>query len=122
MPLKLVNQKGTQCLLAWLLLDPNAKQSFESICRYFNTQLIDKDGWKKWIFQFDPPSMDGWTLHFRGRYNRSQDAFLVEEIVGIEIDTDIPTDISFDHPSFTQIKTEGQQSEQGYKPDRKSVV
>lgn len=65
MPLKLVNQKGTQCLLAWLLLDPNAKQSFESICRYFNTQLIDKDGWKKWIFQFDPPSMDGWTLHFR---------------------------------------------------------
>jgi hypothetical protein len=122
MPLKLVNQKGTQCLLAWLLLDPNAKQSFESICRYFNTQLIDKDGWKKWIFQFDPPSMDGWTLHFRGRYNRSQDAFLVEEIVGIEIDTDIPTDISFDHPSFTQIKTEGQQSEQGYKPEYSSTL
>lgn len=122
MPLKLVNQKGTQCLLAWLLLDPNAKQSFESICRYFNTQLIDKDGWKKWIFQFDPPSMDGWTLHFRGRYNTSQDAFLVEEIVGIEIDTDIPTDISFDHPSFTQIKTEGQQSGQGYKPEYSSTL
>jgi hypothetical protein len=66
--------------------------------------------------------MDGWTLHFRGRYNRSQDAFLVEEIVGIEIDTDIPTDISFDHPSFTQIKTEGQQSEQGYKPEYSSTL
>lgn len=117
MPLKLVNQKGTQSLLAWLLLDPNAKQSFESISRYFNTQLKDENGWKKWIFQFDPPSMKNWTLHFRGRYNTSRDAFLVEEIVGIEIDTDIPTSITFSHPSFIQIKTEGQQSGQGYKPE-----
>ena len=122
MPLKLVNQKGTQSLLAWLLLDPNAKQSFESICRYFNTQMIDKDGWKKWIFQFDPPPMQGWKLHFRGRYNPSQDDFLVEEIIGLEIDTDIPTDITFDHPSFTQIKTEGQQSGQGYKPEYSSTL
>lgn len=117
MPLKLVNQKGTQILLAWLLLDPNAKQSFESISRYFNIQLKDQNGWKKWIFQFAPPSMKGWTLHFRGRYNTSRDAFLVEEIVGIEIDTDIPTNITFSHPSFIQIKTEGQQSGQGYKPE-----
>lgn len=117
MPLKLVNQKGTQSLLAWLLLDPNAKQSFESISRYFNTQLKDENGWKKWIFQFDPPPMEGWTLHFWGRYNTSQDAFLVEEIVGIEIDTDIPTNITFSHPSFIRIKTEGQQSGQGYKPE-----
>ncbi len=117
MPLKLVNQKGTQGLLAWLLLDPNAKQSFESICRYFNTQLKDENGWKKWIFQFDPPSMDGWTLHLRGRYNSSQNDFLVEEIVGIEIDSDIPTNITFSHPSFIQIKTQGQQSGQGYKPE-----
>ena len=113
----IVRQKGTQNLLAWLLLDPNAKQSFESISRYFNTQLKDQNGWKKWIFQFDPPSMKDWTLHFRGRYNTSRDAFLVEEIVGIEIDTDIPTNITFSHPSFIQIKTEGQQSGQGYKPE-----
>ena len=117
MPLKLVNQKGTQCLLAWLLLDSNAKQSFESICRYLNTQLKNENGWKKWIFQFDPPPMIGWTLHFRGRYNTSQEAFLVEEIVGIEIDSNIPTNITFSHPSFIQIKTQGQQSEQGYKPE-----
>jgi len=117
MPLKLVNQKGTQGLLAWLLLDPDAKRSFESICRNFNTQLkYDKD-WQKWIFRFNPPPMDGWTLHLRGRYNTSQDAFLVEEIVGIEIDTDIPTNITFSHPSFIQIKTERQKSGQGHKPN-----
>ncbi|MDE2420568.1 MAG: hypothetical protein KGO49_05245 [Gammaproteobacteria bacterium] len=117
MPLKLVRQKGTQSLLAWLLLDPNAKQSFESICLHFNTQLKDENGWKKWIFRFDPPPMNGWSLHCRGRYNSTQDAFLVEEIIGIEIDTDIPTDITFNHPSFIQVNKDGGQSGQGYKPE-----
>lgn len=117
MPLKLVRQKGTQNLLAWLLLDPNAKQSFESICRYFNAQSKEKDGWKKWIFRFDPPSMNRWSLHCRGRYNSTKDAFLVEEIIGVEIDTDIPTDITFNHPSFIQTKKEGEQSGQSYKPE-----
>lgn len=115
MPLKLVKQKATQGLLAWLLLDPNAKQSFESICRNFNTQLKDENGWKKWIFQFDPPQMVGWKLHFRGRYNQSKDDFFVEEIVGIEIDSDMPTQITFNHLSFIQTKTEGNQSGSGYR-------
>lgn len=66
--------------------------------------------------------MDGWTLHFRGRYNTSKDAFLVEEIVGIEIHADIQTNITFSHPSFIQIKTEEQQSGQGYKPEYSSSL
>lgn len=89
--------------MSWLLIDSNAKRSFESIFRYFNVEK-DRDvyaGFKRWLFHFDPPQMVGWSFEYQGRLDASGSRFLVEKITDIEINAQMPSRVYFHNPSFT---------------------
>lgn len=96
------NDSATRAMLSWLLIDSNAKRSFESIFRYFNVEK-EQDvsaGYKRWLFHFDPPQMSGWSFFYEGRIDPSGRYFLVEVITDIEINAQMPSRIFFHNPSF----------------------
>lgn len=104
------NDSATRSMLSWLLIDRNAKRSFESIFRYFNVEK-ERDvsaAYKRWLFHFDPPQMSGWSFSYEGRLDASGRYFLVEKITDIEINAQMPSWVYFHNPSFTH-PDEGQQ-------------
>ena len=48
--------------------------------------------------------MTNWKLHVRGRYNTGKSHYLVEEIVGIDFDVNLPESVAFIHPDFVNNK------------------
>ena len=113
-PISAFNDSATRAMLSWLLIDSNAKRSFESIFRYFNVEK-DRDvsaGYKRWLFHFEPPQMSGWSFSYDGRLDTSGRYFLVERIRDIEIDAQIPSRVYFHNPSFTH-PDEGQEPTSG---------
>ena len=113
------NDSATRAMLSWLLIDKNAKRSFESIFRYFSTEnhLDVSSGYKRWLFHFDPPQMSGWSFSYDGRLDSSGRYFLVEKITDIEINAQMPSRIYFHNPSFTH-SDESQQPTIGGKGPR----
>lgn len=101
-PLSAFDQSGTKMILAWLLTNDDAMESFQSIYAHYLRDRQFVGAWESWCFSFKPPPMDNWKLHVRGRFSSDKSSFLVEEITGIDIDTKMPTDIAFVHSSFVK--------------------
>ena len=101
-PQSAFNDSATRAMLSWLLIDGNAKRSFESIFKYFNTEfnLDVVQGFKRWLFHFDPPQMAGWSFSYKGRLDASGEYFLVEKITDIEISAPMPSRVYFHNPKF----------------------
>jgi hypothetical protein len=99
-PKSAFNQSGTKLLLAWLLTDPTAMASYQSIYRHYQLNRELKGALESWRFSFEPPPMTNWQLHVRGRYNTSKSHYLIEEIVGIVFDVDIPERVAFINSAF----------------------
>ncbi|WP_337028230.1 Tn7-like element transposition protein TnsE [Vibrio cholerae] len=97
------NDSATRAMLSWLLIDRNAKRSFESIFKYFNTEnhLDVSSGYQRWLFHFDPPQLEGCSLSYEGSLDASGEYFLVEKITDIEINAQMPSRVYFHNPSFT---------------------
>lgn len=108
-PKSAFNQSGTKRLLAWLLTDPTAMASYQSIYRHYQLNRELKGALESWRFSFEPPPMTNWQLHVRGRYNTSKSHYLIEEIIGIVFDVDIPDHVAFINSAF--VKKE--QNEEG---------
>lgn len=90
-------------LLAWILLDDNARQSFESISRYQLKYGYDTEKYRLWRFQFEPPKLEGVELKLRGHYDQDRKAFFVYEIYGIyNLTCDCPHDVYFFDPRFIE--------------------
>ena len=102
-PASAFNDSATRAMLSWLLIDRNAKRSFESIFRYFNTENHQdlSSGYKRWLFHFDPPEMAGWSFSYEGRIDTSGEYFLVEKITSIEINAQMPSRVFFHNLDFT---------------------
>lgn len=115
-PISAFNDSATRAMLSWLLIDKNAKRSFESIFKYFNTELnLDVvPGYKRWLFHFDPPQMAGWSFSYNGRLDPSGEYFLVEKITDIEISAPMPSRVYFHNHQFTHTD-EGQKPTGGGK-------
>ena len=96
------DQSGTKQLLAWLLTDQLALSSYQSIYRHFQANHEIKGTLESWCFSFEPPPMTNWQLHVRGRYDRSKTHYLIEEIIGIEFDVDMPATVAFINPDFVK--------------------
>jgi hypothetical protein len=101
-PLSAFDQSGTTMILAWLLTNSDAMNSFQSIYSHYMRDRQFKGIWESWCFSFDPPPMDNWTLHVRGRFSDDKSSYLVEEIIGIDIDTEMPVLVAFIHPDFVK--------------------
>ena len=83
LPMKTFDSEGARRLLAWVLLDDNARISYESIARLYNAEVLNKDGSKTWIFHFQPPQLDNLTLETRGWFDDKTNNYYVHEIIGI---------------------------------------
>lgn len=101
-PKSAFDQKGLLKQLAWLLTDPIAMASFRSIYKHYQKNRTVTELQERWCFSFEPPSMVGWSLHVKGRSVNSESLYIVDEIVGVEFDVDIPDSVAFIHPSFVR--------------------
>ena len=107
-PSTLLDDYGARRLLSWLLLDQDVRNSFESIGRYQKLKGHDKNGYRRWHFQFDPPKLHGVRLEVRGRFDQETNCMFVYEIVAVRgINSDLPKVVEIYHPDFKE-KVRGQ--------------
>ena len=95
---------GSDQILAWLLTNKAVLQSFESIYRRLDKERQSDKTWERWTFNFDPPDMTNWKFHVKGKMSHKQQAYLVHEIIGVEIDSEMPDSVQFHNPSFIRRK------------------
>jgi len=102
-PLKLLDDHGARRLLSWLLIDREARASFESIGRYQKLHGHEKNGYRFWDFQFDPPDLQGVSLDVRGHFDKAANSMFVYEIAGVRhVKVDVPELVEFHHPEFKE--------------------
>jgi hypothetical protein len=102
-PLRYYTEPGNRRVLSWLLLDVNARKSFESIYRYLLQEMKanNKGNYLFWDFRFTPPDLSGACLAARGWDDWESNSFLVWEIKSVKnIPSEVPTDIDIFHPKY----------------------
>ena len=67
--LKLFNDPACRKMISWILLDPDARASYESIAKYQKQDGLDRDEYRHWNFQFTPPPMCNVKLSVDGKLN-----------------------------------------------------
>jgi len=88
--------------LAWILLDEDARHSFESIATYQLKNGYDNDKYRLWDFQFDPPALAGAELALRGHYESDLNAFFAYEIDGIsKLPSSCPAHVDVVDPRYS---------------------
>lgn len=104
-PKVLFDNEGFRYLLAWILLDSDVKDSFESIYRYFSQELIKTDKFERWTFRFDPPQLKGVKISARGWKSSDGNIWFINRIEALE-NLLFPgiADIGYFHPNFTENK------------------
>jgi hypothetical protein len=99
-PLSNLRSKAALQHLAWMLLDDDARRSFNSIL----VGLMSSPK-KLWNFRFAPPNMKNWGLTGAGYYSSSdRKIFIVNEITGFDNPTRYHfNEIVVDHPRFEEL-------------------
>ncbi|MEZ2624998.1 Tn7-like element transposition protein TnsE [Paenalcaligenes hominis] len=120
-PKGVLEQSAVVQLLVWLFSDQDVMDSYESIFRHYQQNREIKNNVESWCFSFDPPPMQGWKLHVKGRSSNEGKDYLVEEIVGLELDVRLPRTTRISHASF-QEKDTGEGSAQHIVVPTESVV
>jgi len=94
-------------ILFWIMLDTDARKSFESINRYQLQYGYDTNKYRLWRFQFDPPLLKGVLLTFRGHYHKDIKAFFVYEIDRIaNLTCACPANVEFDDPTYNDKQSD----------------
>jgi hypothetical protein len=99
-PLKNLDSKRACEHIRWLLLNPDAKRSFNSI--YQNLLQNKMPNWK---FNFSPPSLKGWRFKLLGNYEQEDPwLFHVDEITRVHTPHfDYGKKVSIYHPNKRQL-------------------
>lgn len=96
----LENSKVRQ-MLSWLLFQPDAIDSYQSIYRHYVQERVFEGGWEKWQFRFDLPNLSGWGMALRGRYlDGNERQFFVEEITSLINASQMPRKVIFTGEMF----------------------
>lgn len=103
-PKNAFDDAGTRRMLAWLLIDRNARKSFESIFRHYKQYSRVNTGWEMWTFSFEPPQMLGWSFVFHGRQDETSRKFFVEEITDLTFHGSLPDRVLFQHDLFKRYE------------------
>jgi hypothetical protein len=105
LPLYVRGNYALRRMLAWILLDDDVRQSFESIARYQLEYGDDSEKFRRWCFQFEPPSLSGVELSVRGHFSQERKVFFVYEIYGVtNLACKCETVVDFIDPRFTDLK------------------
>lgn len=103
-PIRAFDYTSVRSMIAWVLLDPNARRSFTSISQHFKTELETDKNWETWLFRFHPPIMEGWTLRFSGVADKASKSIMVNEITSLSILPQMPYSVAFEHGAFREYK------------------
>ena len=102
-PLKSLDDYESRRLLGWILIDPDARASYESISLFQKVNGYEKGGYRQWEFEFNPPLLPSASFEVRGRFDRQTNSMLVYEIVGIRnIQATVPDEVEFFHPKLRE--------------------
>lgn len=108
LPLKIFDHEGQRRLLAWILIDKNARSSYESIAKNFIEEVQETEDKKTWRFKFSPPRLDNISLETRGRLDKDTDNYYIHEILGISnISSSLPKKVPFYSEKFKASKRGG---------------
>ncbi|SMF34644.1 Tn7-like element transposition protein TnsE [Desulfovibrio gilichinskyi] len=106
-PLELFRELSSRNYLSWILLDDQARKSYESIGRNQKTSGYQVGDYWKWDFHFDPPELPDANLGLRGYHDKKTKCFFVYEIESIKnISANIPEKIEMYHPNFNTPSAE----------------
>lgn len=96
-------------VLGWILIDPDARKSYESIGRYQKLYGKEVNGYRHWDFQFEPPHLPNAKFVFRGKFDRESNSVFVYEITSIaNITHKVPGKVEFYSPKFKEyVRGEG---------------
>lgn len=102
LPLKAFENEGQRRLLAWILIDENARSSYESIARNFTKEVQETENKKTWHFKFSAPRLDNISLDTRGWMDKRTNDYYVHEIIGISnISSSLNKKVQFFSERFT---------------------
>ncbi|WP_417439885.1 Tn7-like element transposition protein TnsE [Idiomarina abyssalis] len=123
-PDNVFSDPGYRRYLAWLLLDNDARLSYESISKAQLESGFNRGSYRIWNFEFEPPSLKGASLKVRGNLDTETNTLLVYEITElIDIPTDVPSDVEFFSPKFYVPELNGGKGGRGgdYRPPTHEV-
>ncbi|PHS42986.1 MAG: transcriptional antiterminator [Marinobacter sp.] len=108
-PAELFNDYGYRRVLAWLLMDEDARRSYDSIGNYQLRNGVDDGQYRRWTFRFEPPALEGASLELKGNFDPDSQTLLVYEVTSIRnIPANLPEHIEFYSPKFfTQVAGKG---------------
>jgi hypothetical protein len=93
---------GMRRLLSWILLDTEARASYESVSKYFLSEQFKTKTQTIWNFNFAPPSLVGAEITMKVYFSEKNQFYYVNEIMGIaNLPTDISNEVIFCSPKFT---------------------
>ena len=109
-PLKSLDDFESRRLLSWILIDPDARVSYESIGHYQKMNGYEKGGYRQWEFEFNPPPLPLASFEVRGRFDKQTRSMLVYEIASLRnIQAAIPDEVEFSHPKLREyVRGEGE--------------
>ncbi|MBQ4844889.1 Tn7-like element transposition protein TnsE [Pseudoalteromonas sp. MMG005] len=104
-PKVLFDNEGFRHQIAWLLLNSDIKNAFNSIYQYFSQERVTAPNVQRWTFRFDPPQLKGVKVAARGWKSRDERTWFINRIELLDglFFPDI-SDIGFSHPSATENK------------------
>lgn len=85
-----LDNTGMRRLLAWILLDIEARSSFESISKHLITNKYSTKKLEFWTFTFSPPSLKGAEITMKVYFSEKYQQYYVNEILAI---SNLPSDI-----------------------------
>ncbi|MBO9496484.1 hypothetical protein J7438_20720 [Thalassotalea sp. G20_0] len=100
-PLISFNDPEVRSILSWILIDQEARASYESIGQYQKLTATESRGYRHWNFQFTPPTLPFAEFEVRGQFDGTTRSIFVYEVTAIRnIQAEMPELIEFYHPKF----------------------
>lgn len=100
-PVHYFNGDDNRRFLSWVLMDSDARQSFESISASLLLNQTRKGNYDHWDFSFTPPPLGGVELEMTGWDDRDSGTFFVWEIHGVKgLPSEIKGEVDFVHPKY----------------------
>ncbi|QGH61344.1 Tn7-like element transposition protein TnsE [Serratia proteamaculans] len=90
-------------ILAWIILDPEIRQSFDSISGQLLNDCYETTHYFLWDFRFSPPRLEQTQLDLRGHFDKERKVFFVYQIHGVAaLPGHCPKKVNFIDPAYTE--------------------
>ncbi len=100
-PIYYFNREDNRRFLSWVLMDVDARKSFESISSNLLLNATRRGNYDQWNFGFKPPPLTGVKLGMTGWSDRDSGTFIVWEIHSLELlPSTIQGEVNFFHPKY----------------------